>query len=554
MQTTFDRFDSTIDSYLSKALGSIGLQYSDNQIFKIVLNAIKSVFQNVMLYIEDAFVEQNIETATRKKSVYSLAKLSGYEPYYGSAATGTVLLTMKSSINDVAEKKKIYIDNYSYIEDTKTGIRYMLWLENDRHVIDLSKPLVSTEVRIIQGTLLRSSYTAKGEELETVHATTQGMYDKSYMNVYVNNVKYDIVSNLYDMTEDGNECVVSTGFDNEIDVTFGDGVHGKTLNRGDNVSLEYISHEGTNGNISSVESSSFKFVTSGSDWSGDSVNLNDYMKITQNSHVSGGTDSDTISDVRRMVGYNSRSNVLASVNNYALFLKHFSYIGNFNIWPESNSNILCISAVTDKIMDSSDLAKWEKLSTSDILLNDRQKDGIIKSIENSEMTFAGTVVKFVDPIIYKYAVICYVKPEDEYYKETITDTIKAVVAKMFVSLTFNTKFVSKSDIIKEIVENVKHVKSVVVDIISEANEMAYHDSYYYKYDIHAVGDKISYDKVKYNYETDLMLGLDNMGNISVESSLYMPLLHGDILYYPNKTGSSLQSSSMRLDPVNVVFI
>ena len=70
-QTTFENFDSSVNSYLSKAFSSLGIQYSDNQIFKVIFNGIKGIVQNIMVYIEDAFTEQNVETATRKKSLYS---------------------------------------------------------------------------------------------------------------------------------------------------------------------------------------------------------------------------------------------------------------------------------------------------------------------------------------------------------------------------------------------------------------------------------------------------------------------------------------------------
>ena len=50
------------------------------------------------------------------------------------------------------------------------------------------------------------------------------------------------------------------------------------------------------------------------------------------------------------------------------------------------------------------------------------------------------------------------------------------------------------------------------------------------------------------------LGLDNAGNISIDNNLYIGLLHGDILYYPDKTSSLEIGTSIRLDPVNVIFI
>ena len=67
LQTSFDKFDKSVRDYLSKTFNNLGLEYTHNQIFGIIFDGIKGIIQNVMFYIEDAFTEQNIYTATRKK-------------------------------------------------------------------------------------------------------------------------------------------------------------------------------------------------------------------------------------------------------------------------------------------------------------------------------------------------------------------------------------------------------------------------------------------------------------------------------------------------------
>ena len=99
MDTAFSSFDNTVRTYLQKTFNDLGLNYTHNQIFGVIFDGIKGIMQNVMFYIEDAFTEQNIFTAQRKQSIYSLAKISGYEPYYGAAATGTVYCKIQISNN-----------------------------------------------------------------------------------------------------------------------------------------------------------------------------------------------------------------------------------------------------------------------------------------------------------------------------------------------------------------------------------------------------------------------------------------------------------------------
>lgn len=549
-QTTFENFDSSVNNYLSKAFGSLGIQYSDNQIFKVIFNGIKGIFQNIMVYIEDAFTEQNIETATRKKSLYSLAKLSGYEAYYGSAATGIISANLISNTNLNESLRKIYINNHSYIQDLNNGMTYIIYLQTDRYVFDINKPLMNYDFKVVQGVFNTSTYSAQGTTLETIHLTINGLYDKNYIKVYVNNKEWQQVSNLYDMTQDGEEYILSIGFENELDISFGNGVYGKLLSEGDNIKIEYITHNGEEGNVTNFNDT-FKFVSNGYDYNGDSIDLNNYIKLNIENYISGGTNSDSVSTVRSMIGYNSRSNVLASIDNYILFLKHFSFLGNFNVWSEENSSTLMINGITNRLNNITDLKEYEEVIDSELILSDQQKQNILTVLNNSNNTFAGININFVDPIIYQYAIIAYVKLEDSYYKDIVEVNIQNSILKYFSTKNFNISFIAKSDILKYILDNVNHIKSLTLEIISQKNEEANKNGYYYKYNTTVYNNKVNYIKKRYGYEVGNPVGLDSIGNISLDSKLYMPLLRGGFVYYPDKNNTTNQST---IDTVNIIFI
>lgn len=549
-QTTFENFDSSVNNYLSKAFGSLGIQYSDNQIFKVIFNGIKGIFQNIMVYIEDAFTEQNIETATRKKSLYSLAKLSGYEAYYGSAATGIISANLISNTNLNESLRKIYINNHSYIQDLNNGMTYIIYLQTDRYVFDINKPLMNYDFKVVQGVFNTSTYSAQGTTLETIHLTINGLYDKNYIKVYVNNKEWQQVSNLYDMTQDGEEYILSIGFENELDISFGNGVYGKLLSEGDNIKIEYITHNGEEGNVTNLNDT-FKFVSNGYDYNGDSIDLNNYIKLNIENYISGGTNSDSVSTVRSMIGYNSRSNVLASIDNYILFLKHFSFLGNFNVWSEENSSTLMINGITNRLNNITDLKEYEEVIDSELILSNQQKQNILTVLNNSNNTFAGININFVDPIIYQYAIVAYVKLEDSYYKDIVEVNIQNSILKYFSTKNFNISFIAKSDILKYILDNVNHIKSLTLEIISQKNEEANKNGYYYKYNTTVYNNKVNYIKKRYGYEVGNPVGLDSIGNISLDSKLYMPLLRGGFVYYPDKNNTTNQST---IDTVNIIFI
>lgn len=534
IETSYLNFDNTIKNYLSKTLGDQGLQYSKSNIFGVIFEGIKGVLQNMMFYIEDAFTEQNIHTAIRKRSIYSLAKISGYEAYYGSAASGTFVAS--NFITNSLDHKgtKIYLQNKSTISNKSTGLSYTIVMPVDYYVFDIAKPLVTHEIKVVQGTWKKSSYTAKGYPLENVDIGLTSNFDKEYINIYVDGEKYDIVACLYDMKENGHECVLNIGFENGFTLVFGNGVHGKQLIEGQNVSIEYLVHNGSLGNISPSDVADFKIISGCYDGYGNKLDGNKYIKLSLTNYITGGTDADTIDDVRNMVGYNSRSLVLATEDNFKLFLNRFSFIGQTNIWMEKNSLSVTVSCLTNKKDELTSPEQYLELSPSDLLLSTDQKNMILTTLGNSNKIFGGISMTFQDPIIAQYSIICYVKIPTSYHKDTLSTNIKNVIAKFFMDLDYNTYFIAKSDIIKKVLDEVEGLESFDIEILSKDNEDAFNKGIYYDYELRFINGTYQYKQIKQVYDKNYPIGLDIYGNISIDSKLKVPMLNGGWAYYYDK--------------------
>ena len=67
LQLQYNNFEEAVKKYLSQTLSSFGTNYGNSTIFGQLINVLSSSVQNIMLYIEDAMVEQNKYTAKRKK-------------------------------------------------------------------------------------------------------------------------------------------------------------------------------------------------------------------------------------------------------------------------------------------------------------------------------------------------------------------------------------------------------------------------------------------------------------------------------------------------------
>lgn len=554
LETSFSSFDSTVRKYLQKTFENLGLNYTHNQIFGVIYDGIKGVMQNAMFYIEDALTEQNIQTAIRKKSIYSLAKISGYDPFYGSAASG--VLTASTFVTSTAGQAstKIYIKDGTKVCNKSTGLVYTIILPGDSYAFDISRPLVKHELKIVQGTWQQSTFTASGNLFETFSVSSNSLFDREHIHVYVNGEEFKQAASIYDMTEDSKEFVLSVGFTGSFDVMLGNGNHGYCAKEGDTVVVKSISHAGESGNISDPSSAQFVFESECYNGFGNTVNGDECISLSCTTPVSGGSESDSIDFVRKMVGFNSRSLVLASEDNFNLFLRRFSFIGHTNIFSDDNSlsvTASCLANVDDKM---SSPEQYLELDDKDFILTDGQKEIVKTTLANSSKSFAGVTFNFVDPVIRKYAAICYVKVDDTYNRESVKTAIRNSIAQYFIDLDTNTLFIPKSNIITRIMnDNSSVIKSFDIDFISDMNEQSYKDGYHLQYEQRLVNGVSRYVGMKTIYDPESIAGLDDYGNIQLKSKLEMPLLHGGFMYYPNKENGD-KSSSIRVETVQILFI
>lgn len=550
IETSFNRFDETVRAYLSKTFASLNIPYQHSQVFTVIFDGIKGVMQNIMFYIEDALSEQNIYTARRKKSIYNLATLSGYEPSYGTAAVGTV--TMQVEVNNGLSTKssKIYIPNGCLLQDPNKGLLYNTVINSEYYVIDVSKPIINHELKVLQGQFNHANFVSEGKPLERFNITTPELFDKDYIEVRVDNELWSPVQNFYDLV--GNSYIVTVGFNNEITIQFGNNVHGTQLKEGQTVQVRYLTHSGILGNIT-LQNARLMFRDYVVDAYGNSVNPNEYVNITVNNVIAGGSNAESINFVRNMVGKNSRSSVLATPDNFKLFLSRFSFIGYTKIWSEYNSMVVnCILTRNLKELYKKNTNYFD-LSPKDILLSNSEQEQIKTTLKNSNRSFAGTTINIIEPIISKYALVFYIKAKNNNYKKTIEQSVKTSLAQYLSKRLTNTRKIVKSDIIKEL-SDINGIESIVVDIISGDNERAYRDGYYTLYKKEFVNGTEKYVPYKRAYEPSKQVGLDMSGNIELDSDLRIPLITGSIRYYYNKNNREHKYDSITMDAVTINFV
>lgn len=551
LQTKYSKFENVVKRYLSQTLSKSSTNYGNNTIFGQLINVLGSTMQNMMLYIEDAMVEQNKYTAQRKKSVYGLAAISGYNPSLGQAAT--VSLSISYMPTNV-EALGIIINHGEQLMCTQNGLAYSLILPQEAIILSASKDNSTRYVTAAQGKFENQSFVSIGGKYYTQNFNFVGNLDTQYFTVKVNDEPWEYAAGFYDMKPDGKQWTYKISPVGGIDLVFGNDVHGRALKDGDVIDITYLLHDGEAGNLDVNSETYFIFNNSLKNVAGDDIDGNSVFNVTFASQdaVTSGANSESINQVRRMIGLNSRSLVLASPDNYKALLNKLSFCGYNRTWSERGSMVVNSLIMRNYKLLLNDKKTYFDLTEDDFKLTDSQKNSVKNYIKLAGSQLAGVTYNIFDPDICKYAMYIYLNfGERKYDKEYITNAVRKLVADFFSEVQSDV-FIPKSDIIQLLKNNISDLDGVDVYFLSEKNETAIQKKQYvkteYSYDL-STG---LYNKEKHTIHLydgeDPNIGLDAHGNIYLESDEQFPVLMGGWDYL-NQDGDEVVIN----DPLVIIF-
>lgn len=551
IQTKYNQIDTAVKNYLSKTLNNYNTSYGNNTIFGQLINVLNGVVQNMMLYIEDSLVEQNKYTAQRKKSIYGLAALSGYNPCLGKAAG--VQLVVKFQLNNSRNLNAI-INNHTSLTCTQNGLLYNMVLPQDAIVLSIDKDNSARYIYAVQGRFETQKFISTGGKYYTQNFKFLGNLDVDYLQVKINNKTWSKVESVYDMNPEGEQWTYKISPVGGIDLVFGNGRFGKVLKDGDVIDIQYLLHDGSAGNVDVNTQTYFVFNDNLMDVNGKEFDGNSIFEVTfaTDDAVTAGSDSESIDQVRQMIGLNSRSLVLASPENYKNELNKFSFCGYNRTWTEPGSMVVNSLVIRNYKLIIDDNKTYFDLKEEDFRLTPTQKSSLINYIENSGNQLAGISYSIIDPVICKYAMYIYLKMKTlSYDKNYINSQVRKLIADFFSDIQSDI-FIPKSDIVHLLKTNIQEIDGVDVYILSEMNETAMQTGSY-------INTKYTYDPSLniYNKTTEKVdlypgenpnIGLDNHGNIYLQSDEQFPVLMGGWDYL-NKDGDEITIT----DPLFIIY-
>lgn len=545
----FQKIFEGFEQYLQNSIGAV-TEVNKSSIFGQLITILSGVVNNTILYIEDALTEQNKYTAQRKKSVYGLAAQSGYVPSYGRAAGVWVQLQHKANNNQTQD---IIIQDKTKIISTQNGMYYCLSLGKPAITIDCSRGLETEYLYAVQGNFESQTFVGSGGELYSINMRYTGYLDTDYLQVYVNGERWTQAASMYDMLPMEKAYTYKYNPVQGIDIMFGNEHHGRPIYENDNIEVQYLLHDGEAGNLTYDPNTYFVFSRPLQNTNGEEVSGNEIfdIKFATKDAVASGSNSEPIEQVRQMIGFNSRSLVLADSNNYKSFINKFSFCGYNRTWSEPGSMIVKSLVMRNYALAMNDGKDYFNLQDKDFILSDIQKASIKNAIISSNMQLAGTIYDIIDMDLCKYAMYVYVKLKDSLTdKHVVTEKIKNAVGDFFGDV-YSDSYIPKSDIIMTIKDNVAEVDGVNIYLLSQKNEEALFNGKYikkdYKYDPLTGTYKDTSRTIYLAPDENPNLGLDAHGNILIEADHEFPVLMGGWTWINDK------GDEITANPITIIY-
>lgn len=538
-----------LDKYLSNYFEKAKIYYSRKTIFGHIINFVKDLSNLIFYYVHKSATENNVITAQNDVSLAHFAQLSGHNVVRYISSKGSVRFHLQPNATSEIGNTLI-VRKFAQLKCSANSLTYLVDIPDEHKIIALSKN--DFVLPVIEGTVKEYSYISDGTALQTLHIEDTDNIEMYEMHVYVDGTEWEQVAGLTEMNLNSNSWIQRTGFINQLDIIFGDGIRGAIPPRGSQIRVVYLCSNGEFGNLQEGVDATFEPVDGFYDANSNEIDgFKEYVTVTKEAGFILGSYGDSKEVLRNIIGFNDRTLVLATDKNYEALISQFSTLSRVHVWSSPDNlvvkNLLVFPNISTLISNTRD---YLTIDESKLVLSTEQKNALLSYIENSERNYCSNELRFVNPTIHKYAINVYVDKGTEnvnLMKAAVEDAcIKLFISSTFDKLKQNENLdIVKADIVKAIRNVLPNADSITVDVISAANEEAKINGFYYKRENFVLKSTIT--KIPVDENTDPYIGLSETNDIISDWLDILPLLRGgfNIWTGPNSEPKMIQ------DAVNV---
>ena len=447
----FNTLVSDVKTYLINTYDQTKNVFTKASPFGQILVVVQEYYQLVLLYLEDALVELNINTAQKQKSIFGLSRLAGHNPTRSLSAQGTLNIKISPSAKGDVNASYIMILDKTKLICKNNSFNYFIQLGNalDNIKIDINETK-QIPIKVIQGEIEEQTVSGTGLPLQSYTMTSKKSIENEMVWVYVNGEAFEIVDSLYDMRKDENLCMVKTGISGGIDVYFGNEDYGVIPPKGSSIMVRYVKSDGFSGNIFSKSNQvNWKWDESAFTNTGEEVDMNEIFITSIEKPIILGADPESLELTKIIAPKTSRSYVLANTDNYVSLLSRFNYayVDAYTTFDDDyldDDNIVYLFLIPDIIRRLSKNTDYYTTPETNFYLDTDEKAALTSYINKSGQQIMSSEVSIVDPIITKYALNIFLRVYDSVDPVQIQNEVTSKTTEYLLGLSILSATISSA--------------------------------------------------------------------------------------------------------------
>lgn len=276
------------------------------------------------LYNNMALNEMFLDSASKRDSVVSIAKMLGYTPKSMTCASAIITLTVTGI---TTANNQLLLPARTNFSSTINGVKYSFLNLEDVIGEYSGSAFVFPKITLLEGTYLTEKYIVAPQ---TRYLISNANCDTSTIKVYVNestgtnmSYKYSLADNILSLKGTSEVYFLKEIESGLYEISFGDGSLGKKLSNGNMITISYLTTHGEYANDCS------QFTISANQFGGVSK-----TSLVTNSKAVGGTSLETIDSIKFNAprAYSMQNRAVTEEDYRNLIYKYYPNVDTVNVW------------------------------------------------------------------------------------------------------------------------------------------------------------------------------------------------------------------------------
>ncbi len=539
-EISFKNLKVEIETYLRQEHSKANILYSVSSPYGQILSVLENLFQLSLLYLKNSIKQFDLldPSSVNARAIKNAAIFAGHIPSRHVSATGALKFTIKTNVDIQRDIPggRLNLFNKSALKNKTNGLEYALNLGGDRLTFNITN---NTQffIAIIQGRWNRKFFTGNGNENQTLQVSVRGLQEIENFNyeVLVNGEIWTTKKHIYELIPDDKACVVRTGFNNGIDIIFGNGAFGAIPQVGAVIEVNYLVSDGSAGSIFRRTLNDWTFIDQATDGFGDSLDLSDVFDISIATDINFGSDKETTGFTKSLLPISSNNFVLGLPEQYAYHIKRLGVFSHVNAYEEFGT--LYIVATPNIKLFRNGNGNYFTVNRAAFELDDYEKNKIDQYLRAGGNIMLTKNYIINSPILSYYIINVFIITYSDAQDDAVNSQIHDTISEYF--LNFNRlSRVPKSDLVSQL-SIIKDIHSVDISFICKKNEDYHKENKIQdenRNNAYATRDALKISRPNPNYNPKASIGLDPvLGDIVFEPD-EIPVIRGgwydrDMVYF-----------------------